>query len=53
MPRALEPLGERGDERLQRLLEEPLVVGLARLEPGLVVVRGEVGEELDRFGEKP
>ena len=46
----LEALGERGDERLQRLLEEPLVIGLARLEPGPVVVRGEVGEELDRFG---
>ncbi len=48
-----EAIGERGDERFQRLLEEPLVVGLAWLEPGPVVVRREVGEELDRFGEKP
>ena len=50
MPRALEPLGERGDERLHRLLEQALVVGLARLEPVAVVVLRELGQEVDGLG---
>ena len=43
----LEPIGEHRDHGLERLLEQPLVFGLARLEPGAVVVQGQVGEELD------
>ena len=42
-----EPGGERLDQGDQRLLEEPLELRLARLEPGAVVVGGQVGQELD------
>ena len=50
MPRASNALGEGRDERLQRLLEQPLVLRLARLEPRPVVVLGELREEVDGFG---
>src|SRR6185369_15647625 len=43
----LEALGEGRDHGLERLLEQALVFGLAWLEPGAVVVHGQVGEELD------
>ena len=47
-----EPGGERLDEGDQRLLEEPLELRLARLEPGAVVVGRQVGQELDRLRPK-
>ena len=44
----------QGDaERLEGLLDESLVVGLARLEPGPIVVLREVGQELQGVGLKP
>src|SRR4029078_12993464 len=46
----LQSFCERRDHGLEGLLEEPLVLGLARLEPGPVVVHGEVRQELDRVG---
>ena len=45
-----EPVVEGGDQRLHRLLEQPLEVGLPRLKPGAVVVGREIEEELDRLG---
>ncbi len=49
----LEPLGQGRDELLQRHLQQPLVVGLARLEPRPLVVLGELGEEVDGVGREP
>ena len=43
-----QPIRERHAERLERLLHEALVVGLAGLEPGPVVVGGELRQEVDR-----
>ena len=48
-PARPERLVERDAQRLERVLEESLVVGLSRLEPGALVVLGQVGEELDRL----
>jgi len=45
-----ESVGQRQAERLERLLEQALVVALAWLEPGPVVVLGEISQELDPFG---
>src|SRR5206468_1916735 len=45
-----EPLVDGHAELLERPLEQALVFALARLEPGPVVVDGEVREELDGFG---
>src|SRR5438105_3112187 len=41
------PLVQRDAQRFQWLLEQTLVVGLARLEPGAVVVVSQVRKELD------
>ena len=49
----LEPLGERDHQQLHRLLDQALVVGLARLEPRPVVVGGEIRHELDAVGGEP
>ena len=46
----LEALRQRAAERLQGLLQQALVVRLARREPGPVVVAREVGQELDPVG---
>ena len=46
-------LRQRGDQRLDRFLEQPLVVGLARVEPVALVVRREVGQEVDGLGPEP
>ena len=43
----IEALGEGSAECLHRLLEQPLVVGLARLEPRALVVRRQLGQKLD------
>src|SRR5205807_1195149 len=40
-------------ERLERFLQQPLVLPLARLEPRSVVVGGQVGEELDPLATEP
>ena len=50
MPRVTERLVERDAQRLERSLQQALVVGLAWREPGSVVVVGEIDEELDGFG---
>src|SRR5215210_4226391 len=49
----LETLVERDAERLHRLLQESFVIGLAWLEPGAIVVCGEVRHELDRVAREP
>jgi hypothetical protein len=41
---------ERDAQRLEWLLEEALVVGLAWLEPGPLIVVGDVDQELDGLG---
>ncbi len=38
-----------GDQSLERLLQQALVFGLSRLEPGAIVVEREVHEKLHRF----
>src|SRR6185369_11602484 len=52
-PALVECICQRADERFHRLLEEFLVFRLAWLEPRAVVVLGELGEEVDRFGAEP
>src|SRR5438876_6017375 len=47
-----ELLGESDAQGLEWLLEQAFVVGLPRLEPGAVVVRGEIRQELDGLGPK-
>src|SRR4029077_9021634 len=48
-PALLELLAERRDQRLERLLEQPLVLRLSRLKPGPLIVGCQVDEELDRL----
>ena len=50
---ALGELGcQVGAQRLQRILQQPLVVGLARLEPRPFVVEGKIDQELHRVRRK-